>query len=359
MGDSPELTPQPKSLGDILAEELDGQLGKDETQALSVAEKQPRLRDVYDRIQTEQPERSALCLSGGGIRSAIFGLGVLQGLARKNLLGQFDFLSTVSGGGFVGGWLTAWIKNHPQGVGGVLEELRRPPDLTLNPEPQPIRHLRTFSNYLTPKTGITSVDSWTLIATYLRNIFLNWLVLISWLAAAMMVPRLYLTAILLPPTGWASSPDYARIVQHYDIALNVLLAASFVLVAVAMAYAIADVPATGNAGFPQRTFLKVRQIPLLIAALALTEWWALFCNVHGSQTFNSGAGLFKFVAFAVAAYLSGGVLGTIFLWIRRRTTKARNFVASSSALRHDSRHHGIRRCLSLGRRHARLFQSGQ
>ena len=115
MGDNPELAPQPKSLGDILAEELDGQLGKDETQALSVAEKQPRLRDVYDRIQTEQPERSALCLSGGGIRSAIFGLGVLQGLARKNLLGQFDFLSTVSGGGFVGGWLTAWIKNHPQG----------------------------------------------------------------------------------------------------------------------------------------------------------------------------------------------------------------------------------------------------
>ena len=214
-------------------------------------------------------------------------------------------------------------------MGGVLEELRRPPDLTLNPEPQPIRHLRTFSNYLTPKTGITSVDSWTLIATYLRNIFLNWLVLISWLAAAMMVPRLYLTAILLPPTGWASSPDYARIVQHYDIALNVLLAASFVLVAVAMAYAIADVPATGNAGFPQRTFLKVRQIPLLIAALALTEWWALFCNVHGSKTFNSGAGLFKFVAFAVTAYLSGGVLGTIFLWIRRRTTKARNFVAST------------------------------
>jgi Patatin-like phospholipase len=329
MGDDPELAPQPKSLGDILAEELDGQLGKNETQALSVAEKQPRLRDVYDRIQTEQPERSALCLSGGGIRSAIFGLGVLQGLARKNLLGKFDFLSTVSGGGFVGGWLTAWINNHPQGMSGVLEDLRRPPDLTLNPEPQPIRHLRTFSNYLTPKTGITSVDSWTLIATYLRNIFLNWLVLISWLAAAMMVPRLYLTAILLPPTGWASSPDYTRIVQHYDIVLNVLLAASFVLVAVAMAYAIADVPATGNAGFPQRTFLKVRQIPLLIAALALTEWWALFSNVHGSETFNSGTGLFRFVAFAVTAYLSGGVLGTIFLWIRRRTTKARDFVAST------------------------------
>jgi hypothetical protein len=332
MGDDTGLAPQPKSVADILAEELDGQLGTDETQAFSVAEKQPRLRAVYDRIHAEQPERSALCLSGGGIRSAIFGLGILQGLARKNLLGQFDFLSTVSGGGYVGGWLTAWIKNHPQGMSGVVEDLQRRPDLTLNPEPQPIRHLRAFSNYLTPKTGFTSVDSWTLIATYIRNVFLNWLVLISWLAAAMMVPRLYLAAILLPPTGWASSPTYASIVQQYDIALTALLSASFVLVAVAMAYAIIDVPATGNAGFPQQRFLQVRQIPLFIAALALTEWWALFCNIHGSQAFHSSTGLIKFLAFAIATYLAGGLLGSVFLWFRRRTARPRNLVASSLRL---------------------------
>ncbi|MDX6303281.1 MAG: hypothetical protein QOI77_250, partial [Blastocatellia bacterium] len=44
--------------------------------------------------------RSALCLSGGGIRSATFNLGLLQGLARHELLSKFDYLSTVSGGGF-------------------------------------------------------------------------------------------------------------------------------------------------------------------------------------------------------------------------------------------------------------------
>ena len=88
MADDPEPAPQPKSLADILAEELDGKLGTDQTQELSVDEKQERLRAVYDRIQAEQPERSALCLSGGGIRSAIFGLGILQGLARKNLLAR-------------------------------------------------------------------------------------------------------------------------------------------------------------------------------------------------------------------------------------------------------------------------------
>ena len=67
----------------------------------------------------------------------------------------------------------------------------------MNPEPQPIRHLREFSNYLAPRTGLTSVDFWTLITTFIRNMFLNWLVLISWLAAAMMIPRLYLAAMLV------------------------------------------------------------------------------------------------------------------------------------------------------------------
>ena len=51
---------------------------------------------------------SALCLSGGGIRSASFNLGLLQGLAQAGLLDSFDYLSTVSGGGYIGGWLNAW-----------------------------------------------------------------------------------------------------------------------------------------------------------------------------------------------------------------------------------------------------------
>ena len=48
-----------------------------------------------------------LALSGGGIRSATFSLGVLSALARHGLLRHVDFLSTVSGGGYIGGcWPT-------------------------------------------------------------------------------------------------------------------------------------------------------------------------------------------------------------------------------------------------------------
>jgi hypothetical protein len=47
-----------------------------------------------------------LALSGGGIRSATFCLGVVQVLAERNLLKDVDFLSTVSGGGYTGSFLT-------------------------------------------------------------------------------------------------------------------------------------------------------------------------------------------------------------------------------------------------------------
>lgn len=67
----------------------------------------------------EESPRSnwALALSGGGIRSATFCLGVLQALSRARspraqnesadlpLLSEFDYLSTVSGGGYIGSFL--------------------------------------------------------------------------------------------------------------------------------------------------------------------------------------------------------------------------------------------------------------
>ena len=75
-----------------------------------------RLRAVHERMHDRAP--SALCLSGGGIRSATFALGVLQGLAHVGVLGAFDYLSTVSGGGYTGGWFTAWLQRAGAGRPG-------------------------------------------------------------------------------------------------------------------------------------------------------------------------------------------------------------------------------------------------
>ncbi len=80
-----------------------------------------RLAAMFRRLHARG--HTALSLSGGGIRSGTFALGLLQGLARYNLLGKFDYLSTVSGGGYIGGWLSAWLHRHAKGLSGVTRDL--------------------------------------------------------------------------------------------------------------------------------------------------------------------------------------------------------------------------------------------
>ena len=55
---------------------------------------------------------AGLALSGGGIRSASFGLGVLQAFLSNHVLEKVDYLSTVSGGGYIGAALTWFRKRH-------------------------------------------------------------------------------------------------------------------------------------------------------------------------------------------------------------------------------------------------------
>lgn len=122
---------------------------------------------------------SAICLSGGGIRSASFSLGVLQGLARfsrrcgggeKPLLDNIDYLSTVSGGGYIGSWLMAWARRSS--FQEVVNQLAQPADTSGDPEAEPIRHLRAYTSYLTPHYGFT-LDTLTLAAIVLRNMILE------------------------------------------------------------------------------------------------------------------------------------------------------------------------------------------
>src|SRR5207247_7085328 len=135
---------------------------------------------------------------GGGIRSATFGLGVLQGLARKELLDKFDFLSTVSGGGYLGSWLSAWI--HRKGIDTVQKRLKNEsPPSPLNPEPDPIVHLRSYSNYMSPKLGLLSADTWTLGAIFIRNLILNWLILMPLILLVLLLPRFFVAAVAHGP----------------------------------------------------------------------------------------------------------------------------------------------------------------
>lgn len=72
-----------------------------------------------------EDDRIGLALSGGGIRSATFGLGLLQGLSRLGVLSHLDYLSTVSGGGYIGGWWTAWRTRSYDARRAAVENLPR------------------------------------------------------------------------------------------------------------------------------------------------------------------------------------------------------------------------------------------
>ena len=130
-----------------------------------------------------EEDLAAVCLSGGGIRSAAFSLGAISPLLQKGLLNQFHYLSTVSGGGFTGTWLTRWIAD--QGM----------PPTTMLGQPATLQSLRRYTNYLTPVPGIASLDTWAGILLWIRNTLINWTVLLPVLLGVAAATMLYL---LLP-----------------------------------------------------------------------------------------------------------------------------------------------------------------
>ena len=142
-------------------------------------------------------EATAVCLSGGGIRSASFSLGILEGLARfsrsaacvenqRPLMDALDYLSTVSGGGYIGSWLMAWAQRSDYHQ--VIDHLAAAAPTSADPEPQPIRHLREYTSYLSPRYGFT-LDTLTLGSIVMRNMILNWLILVPLVVALFCLPE--------------------------------------------------------------------------------------------------------------------------------------------------------------------------
>ena len=193
-----------------------------EARAASVADKIPRSTnpevDIVGpdadaemmklRVEMLNYHVTGLAISGGGIRSGTFAVGFLQGLANLRLLRRFDYLSTVSGGGYAGGWLAAWLKREGD-VENVERQLdfsrirqaeserqyfdsTRQPKPVVDEEPEPLRHLRSYSSFLFPRPGPLSVDTWTVIAIWGRNVTINFLLLFPLAMIVVLLLRLVL-----------------------------------------------------------------------------------------------------------------------------------------------------------------------
>lgn len=133
-------------------------------------------------------EFAGLAFSGGGIRSATFGLGVLQALKARHLLEKFDYLSSVSGGGYISAWLSANCRRHGKAWLGNDAKWAAS-----------IEHLRQFSNYLSPQVGFFSADTWSMLMIWVRNALLIQLTVLFGMAVLLLLPRILALGFPLVP----------------------------------------------------------------------------------------------------------------------------------------------------------------
>ncbi|WP_245001988.1 patatin-like phospholipase family protein [Cupriavidus pinatubonensis] len=122
----------------------------------------------------------ALALSGGGIRRATFSLGVMRGMAKQNTFHLFDYLSTVSGGGYVG---AALGRLYGKGAGASKVEACLSDDASMF-----LWWLRNNGRYLVPQGA---KDTWLVMSAMLRG----------WLSSQfsfLLLALLAVVAIMLP-----------------------------------------------------------------------------------------------------------------------------------------------------------------
>lgn len=230
-----------------------------------------RLRAVHARLHQRGP--SAVCLSGGGVRSATFALGVLQGLAHTGALKSIDYLSTVSGGGYIGGWLSAWLhRAGPAARGDVMRELDPATAAQTGSlaDESPVDRVRRTCRYLAPGGGAVSADMWSLLMTMGRNLLLNWLVLLPLIAAVLLIPRIYYALVFSVEVetpdavcGWTTLGPSAQ-------TFLAVTAAGFLLPSLYVIWSFAGRGARGTQG----KFLSLFLLPMTIAAAAFTLFWS-------------------------------------------------------------------------------------
>lgn len=208
-------------------------------------------------ISQDQPS-SALCFSGGGVRSAAFNLGVLQQLEHSQAMHRFDYLSTVSGGGYIGACYS-YIRKH---LGAGIKSLKGFSDAPLaNGNGRAIDWLREHGKYLINGRGFSG---WTLAGAILSGMTLNILViwppllLALWCLSGDFLPQ------LLPGFSWPSWLHLpgAQSVERHDgfmalLILSLVAFATSALSVVAFALNSAFMGLHGSLSTPLSRHLRV------------------------------------------------------------------------------------------------------
>jgi predicted acylesterase/phospholipase RssA len=124
---------------------------------------------IQQKRQNHHPEDQkgpsfGIALSGGGIRSATLNLGVLEVLNACDILKRADYLSSVSGGGYIAGYVHAHVKKDgPCAYRQMFSQ-------------EAINSLRNSGYYLAPGRGLKQIWSrLRMSGTLVASLLMNWI----------------------------------------------------------------------------------------------------------------------------------------------------------------------------------------
>ncbi len=227
--------PREKIIEIVAAETREIQDRRDAVQQIENAgtsgDKPPEhMKDLIDALKTgeqkrenKQPYRQVkdvvgLAISGGGIRSATFALGVLQGLTQHGIFKQVDLVSTVSGGGYLGSFLSTYLNTANEECGPTIDKAPFKPEVA--GDSRAIRYLRNNSRYIQPSSFLRWL---TTVGQVAYGIVSNLILLSLWVFIAVLVTKIcahdlivkvYLEAMSTPPIssrgGDWSLHDYSK-----------------------------------------------------------------------------------------------------------------------------------------------------
>jgi hypothetical protein len=265
------------------------------------------LAGLVPKVETPETLRPVgLALSGGGIRSATFNLGVLQSLARLGILLRMDYLSTVSGGGYIGSCLSSLLSHRRGRHGGTPRTGRgayvyrqgdtpyfgttQPlfpfnPDATTQPALREfngrdeVRHLRTHGDFIITRRWILSREVLRAVGNLLGGIFYHLLIFtlflvafsgIYWGTVLLMTGSTLANIVQLPPAGyvlalldWPLSGGVARWALFWSVAIGAAVTFASFFIAGLVPYVL-----------PERVFYVEGQS--VEESREYTSLWAMF-----------------------------------------------------------------------------------
>jgi hypothetical protein len=151
---------------------------------------------------SEDEKLYGIAFSGGGIRSASFGLGVMQALVKGRMLEKLHYMSTVSGGGYLGTALT-WALHQEGDAAGTtpenfpLGDRKAQSDKTENPSRNKrLDYIRLHSNYLTPTNSLGLVSFFSVVVRSISMSLLVYMLLFIGIMGALKAAHFFDTTFI-------------------------------------------------------------------------------------------------------------------------------------------------------------------